>query len=191
MSWTWNTASPNARAWMLRHIGQQGRTWTPPPPLPANRSSPRPFALRQRAGILLVRWPVRPPAGHQPLPAEARALKALDTETVCALYEEAGRLRLPACSPSFQRPSPRFPQASPDGSRFGSCTSPATPGATPTCGARTIRPNAPQRHAATFPRPPSTVLQREQTTRARTTDGDSQPGRAPLTRRMPLLESGP
>lgn len=44
--------------------------------------------------VLLGRWPVRTPAGRRSLPAEAHVLKALDTVTVSALYEEAGRLRL-------------------------------------------------------------------------------------------------
>ncbi|MES9538349.1 hypothetical protein [Actinomadura sp. NPDC000600] len=52
------------------------------------------MTLRQRAGVLLGRWPVRAPAGREPLPAEAHVLKALDTDAVCAVFEEAGRLRL-------------------------------------------------------------------------------------------------
>ncbi|MFI6597175.1 hypothetical protein ACIBHX_13015 [Nonomuraea sp. NPDC050536] len=94
MSWTWNTTGTEGRAWILRHIEQEGRAWTPPPPLPAYRKGLSPMTVRQRAGVLLGRWPVRAPAGRQPLPAEAQVLKALDTDAVCALYEEAGRLRL-------------------------------------------------------------------------------------------------
>lgn len=94
MSWTWNTAGPDGQAWMLRHIEQAGLTWTPPPPLPANRKGPLPMTLRQQVGVLLGRWPVRAPVGRQPLPTEANVLKALNTAAVCALYEEAGRLRL-------------------------------------------------------------------------------------------------
>ncbi|MBR7837819.1 hypothetical protein KDL01_31380 [Actinospica durhamensis] len=40
------------------------------------------------------RCPAGTPAGREPLPAEAHVLKALDVDTICALYEEAGRLRL-------------------------------------------------------------------------------------------------
>ncbi|TDC76618.1 hypothetical protein [Actinomadura sp. 7K507] len=94
MGWTWHTTGPEGRAWMLRHIEQAGRSWTPPPPLPARRKGPSPMTLRQRAGVLLGRWPVRPPDGRQALPAEAHVLKALDADAICALYEEAGRLRL-------------------------------------------------------------------------------------------------
>ncbi|GAA0969676.1 hypothetical protein [Actinocorallia libanotica] len=94
LSWTWHTTGPEGHTWMLRHIEQAGRNWTPPPPLPAHRKDPSPLTLRQRVGILLGRWPVRAPAGHQPLPAQAHVLKALNTDAVCALYEEAGRLRL-------------------------------------------------------------------------------------------------
>lgn len=94
MSWTWNTAGPEGQAWMLRCLEQEGRAWTPPPPLPTYRKGPTPLTLRQRAGILLGRWPVRAPVGRQPLPPEAHVLKAVDTDTICALYEEAGRLRL-------------------------------------------------------------------------------------------------
>lgn len=93
MSWTWNTAGPDGRAWMLHHIEDEGRTWTPPPPILANRRGPRPMTLKQRADVLLGRWPVQAPPGREPLPAEAQVLKALDTDTVCALYEEAARLR--------------------------------------------------------------------------------------------------
>jgi hypothetical protein len=49
---------------------------------------------RERAGTLLGRWPVRTPAGFLPLPTAANILKAVDTDTICALSEEAGRLRL-------------------------------------------------------------------------------------------------
>jgi hypothetical protein len=94
MIWTWNTTGPEGRAWMLRHIEQRGLTWTPPPPLPGHRKGPAPMTLRQRVGVLPGRWPVSAPAGHQPLPPEAHVLKALDTDAICALYEEAGRLRL-------------------------------------------------------------------------------------------------
>ena len=92
MTWTWNTSGPEGQAWILNHL--KGSDWTPPPPLPESRSRPLPMTLRQRAGALLGRWPVRAPQGHAPLPAAAHVLKALDTAAVCALYEEAGRLRL-------------------------------------------------------------------------------------------------
>lgn len=94
MSWVWNTAGPDARAWMLRHIEQAGRSWTPPPPLPQSRRAPSPMTPRQRVGLLLRRWPVKAPTGRPPLPAAANVLKALDTEAVCALNDEARRLRL-------------------------------------------------------------------------------------------------
>ena len=48
----------------------------------------------QRIEVVLGRWPVRPPGGRLPLPAEARVLKALDTAKTCELHEEAGRHRL-------------------------------------------------------------------------------------------------
>ncbi|MFI0960607.1 hypothetical protein ACH4S8_04165 [Streptomyces sp. NPDC021080] len=94
MTGVWNTAGPKAQEWILRHIGQAGRTWTPPPPLPERRKGPSPMTLRQRAGFLLGRWPVKTPAGRRPLPVQANVLKALDAETVCSLYDEARRLRL-------------------------------------------------------------------------------------------------
>lgn len=94
MTGVWHTAGPKGQAWIRRHIGQAGRTWTPPPPLPERRKGPSPMTMRQRAGFLLGRWPVRTPVGRQPLPPAANVLKALDTETVCALYDEARRLRL-------------------------------------------------------------------------------------------------
>ncbi|BCJ75624.1 hypothetical protein CS0771_51680 [Catellatospora sp. IY07-71] len=94
MSWTWNTAGPQARAWMLSHIEARHPHWTPPPPIPQRRSTPPTLNLRQEAAALLGRWPVRAPAGEQPLPPTAHVLKALDTGTVCALHEEAAQLRL-------------------------------------------------------------------------------------------------
>ena len=94
MSWTWNTAGPDGQAWMLRRIGEHGLAWTPPPPLPQAQPGPPSLTLRQWAAVLAGRWPVRAPAGRRPLPPEAHVLKALDTDQICALYEEAGRLRL-------------------------------------------------------------------------------------------------
>ncbi|MFF9501233.1 hypothetical protein [Streptomyces sp. NPDC014656] len=94
MTWVWHTAGPEGRAWILRHIEQAGRTWAPPPPLPERRKGPAPMTPRQWAGFLLGRWPVRTPVGLRPLPVAANVLKPLDTETVCALHDEARRLRL-------------------------------------------------------------------------------------------------
>jgi hypothetical protein len=94
MSWVWHTAVPEGRAWMLRTIEEDGLTWTPPPPLPVHGKGPSSTTLRQRAEVLLGLWPVKAPAGRQPLPAEAAVLKALDAAAVCALHEEADRLRL-------------------------------------------------------------------------------------------------
>lgn len=94
MSWTWNTASPEGQAWMLLHIEQDGLRWTPPPLLPVHRRRSPSLTLRQETGALLGRWPVKPPAGERPLPPEANVLKALDSNSMCALYEEAERLRL-------------------------------------------------------------------------------------------------
>ena len=94
MGRAWHTTGPEGRAWMLRHIENAGLGWTPPPPLPARRKGPSPMTLRQRADVLLGRWPVKPPTGQEPLPPEARVLKALDADAICALFDEAGRLRL-------------------------------------------------------------------------------------------------
>ncbi|MFF9344900.1 hypothetical protein ACF1CG_34740 [Streptomyces sp. NPDC014773] len=94
MTGVWHTAGPKGQAWILRHIEQAGRNWTPPPPLPERRKGPSPMTPRQWAGLLLGRWPVRTPAGRQPLPAAANVLKPLDTETLCVLHDEARRLRL-------------------------------------------------------------------------------------------------
>ncbi|MDG4827441.1 hypothetical protein O7635_36830 [Asanoa sp. WMMD1127] len=94
MSWAWNTTSPEGQAWMLRHIEQAGLRWTPPPPLPVHRRRSPSLTLRQETGAFLGRWPVKAPAGEQPLPPEANVLKALDTSSMCALHEEAEQLRL-------------------------------------------------------------------------------------------------
>ncbi|HUR05831.1 MAG TPA: hypothetical protein VM347_25020 [Nonomuraea sp.] len=93
MSWDWNTAGPQGQAWIQDQLDQAGHPWTPPPPLPTAQAGPPHLTLRQRLGVL-GRWPVQTPDGRIPLPRQARVLKALDTDGVCALYEEAGRLRL-------------------------------------------------------------------------------------------------
>ncbi|MFI9331118.1 hypothetical protein ACIGZJ_26710 [Kitasatospora sp. NPDC052868] len=93
MSWLWNTASPEKRTWVLSHVVEIGLQWTPPPPLPTPRKGVPPLSTRQRIG-LLAGWPVKTPSGRQPLPREARVLKALDSDAIFALHEEAGRLRL-------------------------------------------------------------------------------------------------
>lgn len=93
MSWTWNTTGAEGRAWILERLGEAGHRWTPPPPLPTARTGPPRLTLRQRIGVP-GRWPVRPPTGCSPLPRPARVLKVVDADTICALYEEAGRLRL-------------------------------------------------------------------------------------------------
>jgi hypothetical protein len=93
MSWTWNTCGPDGRAWITQHIEAVGRRWTPPPPPPTPRTGVPALTVRQRIG-LLVGWPVKAPPGRPPLPRHAHVLKALDSEAVLTLYEEARRLRL-------------------------------------------------------------------------------------------------
>ncbi|MCC5580115.1 hypothetical protein IMZ11_31270 [Microtetraspora sp. AC03309] len=93
MSWTWNTAGPEGQAWILERISEDGYRWTPPPPLPTPGKGPALLSTRQRLGLLWG-WPVKTPAGRQPLPHQARMLKAVDSAGIYALYEEAGRLRL-------------------------------------------------------------------------------------------------
>ncbi|MFD4908325.1 hypothetical protein [Kitasatospora purpeofusca] len=93
MSWLWNTAGPEKRTWILSHVEKIGLQWTPPPPLPIPRKGVPPLSTLQRIG-LLAGWPVKTPSGRQPLPREARILKALDSDAIFALHEEAGRLRL-------------------------------------------------------------------------------------------------
>ncbi|GGM67718.1 hypothetical protein GCM10011608_61170 [Micromonospora sonchi] len=93
MSWTWNTSGERGREWILRHIAQAGYRWTPPPPLPAPRKDAAAWNLRQGLRVL-AGWPVRTPPGRQPLPRQARILKALDRDQMYALYEEAGSRRL-------------------------------------------------------------------------------------------------
>jgi hypothetical protein len=41
MSWVWNTANDEKRAWILGHTEKAGFRWTPPPPLPAGQPSAR------------------------------------------------------------------------------------------------------------------------------------------------------
>jgi hypothetical protein len=89
MSWAWNTSGPEAQALILEWIGAEGCHWTPPPPIPPPRKGIARRSLRQRATVL-IGWPVHPPKGRPQLPREARRLKAIDTDTVCALFEEAG-----------------------------------------------------------------------------------------------------
>ncbi|MFI6515684.1 hypothetical protein ACIBF1_09015 [Spirillospora sp. NPDC050679] len=93
MGWTWHTTGPEGRAWIVGQLAQAGYRWTPPPPLPTAPKGPPRLPLRQRLG-LPGRWPVQAPDGHVPLPRRARVLKALDTDAICELYDEAARLRL-------------------------------------------------------------------------------------------------
>src|SRR5260370_28751790 len=66
---------------------------TPPPPLRIPKKAPPPLPAWQRMGLPGT-WPVRTPPGRAPLRRQARVLKALDTDAICAVYEEAGRLPL-------------------------------------------------------------------------------------------------
>lgn len=93
MSWTWNTAGEEGRAWILGRLDRAGHRWTPPPPLPMPRTGPPQLNVWQRAGMP-TRWPIQPPFGHLPLPRKARVLKALNTDALCAIYEEAAELEL-------------------------------------------------------------------------------------------------
>jgi hypothetical protein len=102
MGWTWNTTGQPGREWMLRHIAEAGYRWTPPPELPAPCKNFTAWSLRLRL-LVLTGWPVRTPPGRQPLPAQARVLKALDHDQMYTVWEEAGRRRLGlgSASPKF------------------------------------------------------------------------------------------
>ncbi|GAJ83055.1 hypothetical protein NBRGN_060_01240 [Nocardia brasiliensis NBRC 14402] len=89
MAYTWETASPEGRAWILHEVDQHYR-WTPPPPLPAPRVEPPHLSWWRWIGWP-GQWPVRPPDGHRALPRQARVLKALDADAVCALYPDPFR----------------------------------------------------------------------------------------------------
>ncbi len=90
MSWTWNTAGPDGQAWILQKLDEIGYRWTPPPALPQPRRGIPALRFWQRVG-LLAGWPVKPPAGRPPLPRSARVVKAIDRDTVCALYDPTGQ----------------------------------------------------------------------------------------------------
>ncbi|GIH22684.1 hypothetical protein Aph01nite_09940 [Acrocarpospora phusangensis] len=51
MSWTWNTAGREGRAWITAQLDQVGHSWTPPPPLPDARTGPPERTLWQRLGL--------------------------------------------------------------------------------------------------------------------------------------------
>lgn len=93
MTGPWHTAGPAGQAWILQRIKDAGHRWTPPPPIPEYRRGAPSLTIRQKVG-LLAGWPVKTPPGRRPLPRQARILKAVDADTIHALYEEAGRLRL-------------------------------------------------------------------------------------------------
>ena len=93
MIWTWHTSGPEGQAWILQRVKEAGHRWTPPPPFPEYRKGAPELTTRQRVRSL-AGWPVRTPAGRDPLPKQARVLKAVNADTVSALYEEAGRLQL-------------------------------------------------------------------------------------------------
>ncbi|MEU1387304.1 MULTISPECIES: hypothetical protein [unclassified Nonomuraea] len=54
MSWTWNTAGPEGRAWIIGQLDDADCPWTPPPPLP-NASKGPPNCRRPRPT-----WRARP-----------------------------------------------------------------------------------------------------------------------------------
>lgn len=93
MTGPWHTAGPEGQAWILQRIKDAGYRWTPPPPIPEYRKGAPSLSVREHVGLLLG-WPVKTPSGRQPLPKQASVLKAVDADTIHALYEEAGRLRL-------------------------------------------------------------------------------------------------
>ena len=99
LQYAWDTASPAQRRWLRDTLAYHSLVITDlvvesgaaSPPVP--RGLPR-LPVSRRATIMSGRWPVRTPRGEQPLPPAARVLKAVDTREICALCEEAGRLRL-------------------------------------------------------------------------------------------------
>jgi hypothetical protein len=99
LQYAWDTATATQRRWLRDTLADHGRVITDlvvesaaptPPPRPGVPRLP----LSRQVAILFGRWPVRTPRGEQPLPRAARVLKALDTQEICALYEDAARLRL-------------------------------------------------------------------------------------------------
>jgi hypothetical protein len=93
MEWAWSTAGPAGRAWMLETIEHANGTWTPPP-APKRRTGRARLSLWRKLTVFVRWWPVRTPPGERPLPAAARVLKAVDTEQLVALHDEAEERRL-------------------------------------------------------------------------------------------------
>jgi hypothetical protein len=93
MMYTWNTAGPEGQAWILQQIERWGLRWTPPPPLPLPRKVVPTLTARQRI-TLLAGWPVKTPPGYKPLPRQSRVVKAVDLDSLRALYDEARSERL-------------------------------------------------------------------------------------------------
>jgi hypothetical protein len=99
LQYVWDTASPAQRQWLRDTLAHHGLVITdlvvesgaptPPPPRGGSR-----LPVSRQAAIMLGRWPVRTPRGEQPLPPAARVLKAVDTQELCALYDDRRRLRL-------------------------------------------------------------------------------------------------
>jgi hypothetical protein len=152
MSWTWNTATPDGRAWMVRQSEHGRRTWTPPSPLPDHRTGPAPMALRQRAGILLGRWRVRTSAGRQPLPPRRRFSKpsAPTRSAACSRRPDscgsASGKADHGCVLTWSLTLPVREQL-----RLFTMSGPRSE--TPTSGAGTTSPDATRSCAATFPKP--------------------------------------
>ncbi|MEV5965675.1 hypothetical protein AB0L70_28155 [Kribbella sp. NPDC051952] len=93
MSWTWNTCGPEGQAWITDQVEKSGHRWMPPAALPEPRRGVPRLSSRQRISSL-VGWPVKVPAGCEPLPRQAFVLKALNADGIVALHREAGELRL-------------------------------------------------------------------------------------------------
>jgi hypothetical protein len=94
MEWVWSTAGPEGQTWILDTIRDADCEWTPPDPHRPPAKGPPRLSVPRKLGAALGRWPVRAPLGRRSLPPNARVVKALNTEKMVVLHEEAERLEL-------------------------------------------------------------------------------------------------
>jgi hypothetical protein len=94
IEWVWSTAGPEGRTWILDTIRDADCQWTPPDPHQPPAKGPPRLSVPRKLGAALGRWPVRTPLGRRPLPPNARVVKAMNTEEMVVLHEEAERLKL-------------------------------------------------------------------------------------------------
>ena len=89
MTEAWYFSGPDTRTWILEFLDRNGFDWEPPPPVPEpvhNFGVPL-LTIRDHFRAL-TGWPVQAPDGKAEVLPGFAVLKAVDTDTVCALFAD-------------------------------------------------------------------------------------------------------